>query len=220
MNEKIEIITMPNYWEKSEFTVGIYDTKPTESISTEEYRNLAIEAIEIWNRTLHNFALNNSQYNHLENIKFTIAENVTGNEDIQIKWWFSNPQNGLTVFNPPTEKTISATIYVAKNQGPDIPIMPENEFFVGDSPSVRRSPEQIRSVVLHESGHVLCLGHCSYLKDLMKTGTPIQPDPNRRISNLDLKLISKSFSTNLQDRINNMNQTYTINELEWQAVQI
>jgi hypothetical protein len=58
MNQILEILH--NNWDKTEFTVGIAEPKPTEKVSTFEYVNSVKNAIEDWQKVLHDYANKNA----------------------------------------------------------------------------------------------------------------------------------------------------------------
>ncbi|MGB6463283.1 MAG: matrixin family metalloprotease, partial [Nitrosotalea sp.] len=167
--DKIVIVALPNYWNKTRLTVGIVDTRATNLVSARQYHDLAIESIEIWQKTLNRFGTENNEFSNLAEIVLDVSEIVTGNEDIIVGWWFANPSNGRTQFEPVMGRIGRAQVFIAKCHGPDIPNMDNFSEQIHGVPRIR-TPEQIRSVILHEFGHVLGVGHCDYYKDMMATG--------------------------------------------------
>lgn len=183
---------LPNYWNKFEFTVSIFLPQDSKIITGSRYRELVIEAFEIWEKILHDYAKKHQECKHLEKIKFKISDTYQNNDDIQVNWNFSNPSNGLTSFDPSLGLITNSYIIIAKNHGPLIENMelPEEQY---GNELIPRDIDQIRSAALHEIGHALGLGHCNFSKDLMYTFSDDQPDPQRRISNLDVEIICQKF---------------------------
>jgi len=206
------IVPLQNFWTKTNFLIGISDTRPT-SISNNEYQQIVEDAITTWSDTLTDFANNNSQFSNLANPTFDVHRVLQENDDIQFRWWFSHQLNGLTTFNPELWEIQNVTIFLGKHHGPIR--FNQDDAQPGDR-SILRTREQIRSLTLHEFGHALGLGHCSYHKDLMFTGGMNQPDPRRVISNLDLEVLSQIFESNNQTRTS---LTYQIPDHEWISVQ-
>lgn len=206
------IVPLQNFWTKTNFQIGIDDTLHT-SISTNEYQQLVEDAIDTWIDTLMDFANNNPQFSNLENLTFDVHRGLQENDDIQFRWWFSHQLNGVTTFNPELWEIHNVNIWLGKHHGP---IRITQGDAQPDDRSILRTQEQIRSLALHEFGHALGLGHCSFFKDLMFTGGMQQPDPRREISNLDLTVLSQIFESNNQTRTS---LTYQIPDNEWVSVQ-
>ena len=208
------IVPLENFWEKTSFQIGIDRPLPT-SISGDEYQQLVEEAINIWQATLTEFANNNNEFSNLADIQFNIHRGIQDDDDIKFRWWFSHEINGLTIFNPIRWEIHDVNIFIAKHHGP-IRIT-EGDSLPSDRLILRRR-DQIRSAAMHELGHALGLGHCSYSRDLMYTGGGDQPDPRRQISRLDLHVLSLIFSS-----IGNQNPIllpYQIPDNEWVSVQV
>ena len=100
MEKEIVIGVLPNYWNKFKFTVSIFLPQDSRIITGSRYRELVIEAFEIWERILHDYAKKHQECKHLDKIKFKISDTYQNNDDIQVNWNFSNPSNGLTSFDP------------------------------------------------------------------------------------------------------------------------
>jgi len=212
-----EIFCFPCFWDKKIISIGILDTKPFMSITTERYGELVKEGMEIWNKTL-KINCKKSEYQNLTDVQFTCTDDYE-NADVQIYWWFSHQDNGLTnIEYDQNHVAFRSMVMIAKNQGPNVPVMPPQGTTL-NSAAVPRNEKQIGSVVVHELGHVLGLDHCNFSKDLMFTGTVGQPDPNRRISNINLQILNDLFSPSITDRINRTSKNLIFNDNTWQSVQ-
>jgi len=210
----IRIVTLQNYWSKNNFKIGISGTKNT-SISENEYQECVEDAISVWEATLKQFVKDNQQYSNLSNIQFDVHRGLDDDDDIRFRWWYSHEDNGRTFFNPLMWEIKTVNIFIAKHNGP---IRETMEQSLPTDPIILRNVEQIKSIAIHELGHALGLGHCSYFKDLMFTGGQNQPDPRRKISSLDLQVLSQLFST--MGNQNSTSLTYSIKDTDWVSVQI
>ncbi len=215
VNDLVTIQALSSFWNKTQFTIGIDDTPGTsnhdrtQEISSELYRNLVEEAVNRWNRVLHRQDIQTS-FPNASQINFDILDHADGTEDIHVTWWEQNEMNGLTLITPLNDLVANyAIILIAKHkQG-----------------SIWHNSDQIHSIVAHELGHVLGLGHVTrwghnpFTNDLMITGTGNQPDPLRRISNLDLRLINMRFGARTESDRRNFTSPISIPSSEWQNLE-
>lgn len=193
MDGRIIISTLPIYWGKTELQIGIHRTNSTSLLTAEQYENIVKEGIMDWQNILQRFANQRDEHRHLNKIKFTVSTQLSPADDIQIQLPYCNPKNGLTIPDPAVGMVQKVQVLVWKANGPQIDNM--SEITPNHGPQKLRTNKEIKSIVMHELGHVLGLGHCTYYKDLMFTGEN-QPDPNRQISLLDLEVLSELFRRN------------------------
>jgi len=212
----IQLLTLPNFWKKKTFTIYITPAKPTKLISTEKYTELVNSSLERWKSVLSKFSKNNDS-NVLSEIEFNVISDSKKEVDIRIQWWFSRFQvNGLTEFQPTTGEVKNAIVWISKCTGPEIFSLERPVETYSGTPVIRR-PEQIESAITHEFGHILGLGHCNFQKDLMFTNSENQPDPKRRISNLDLKIINGLLDETNSDFI--LGNEYNFDETDWKSTE-
>jgi len=202
---EIKIMIKPRYWTKTKFKVGIEQPSQIDSISSGEYKKLVKEAFGIWEDKLHSFAKTETEHNHLQNFSFNLHDGLLDTDDIHIKWWTSNDMNGLMEPDNNQGEVKLATIYISQKK-------PAGNIHTSD---------EIRSIVIHETGHVLNIGHCYYQKDLMFTAnlgvqSPPQPDPSRQISNLDLEVVSDTFRAGYTPPADDTSRTMDLSE--WHPV--
>jgi len=205
------IATLPCFWDITHFTVGIESTtgtqnaNQTQEITSEQYRELVIQGINRWNTVLQR-DYDDNLYPNISNINFKILDGPTEEADINVRWWEFNESNGRADTEPNTGIIKNhATVFIAKHK----------------IDGIWHNAAQISSITAHEVGHVLGLEHIKqwsqnpFTNDLMITGTQIQPDPNRRISSLDLQVINEMFGTTTVQERGNIPQTFIIPETEW-----
>lgn len=215
MEDPIVIATLGNYWLKTKFTVWVDIPVDSQSITGSRYKELALEAVEDWKVALKKFTASHPEHSRLNLIEFETTEDID-NADIRIRWWYSNPSNGETRFSPHLGKINFSDVFIAKFQGPympsiDSPVLPNSQA------PVIRNEEEIKSVVKHELGHALGLGHCSYSKDLMYTGD-IRPNPRREFSKIDFEVLSQKFSV-IENSSSPISTTHFIPKNSWESVE-
>lgn len=214
-DDKIVIATTPNYWQKTKITIGIVKPDPTPQISGKHYVRLAREAISMWNDALYEYSKKTS-HEHLRKIQFKISENLKGDEDVLVQWWHSDRGNGRTFFEQDKGKIKRSSIFIAKYFGPHVTSLTADDTDVSFSLVIHTSDE-IRSIVLHELGHVLGLGHCNYKKDLMAASTTSRIDTKRRISSLDMDVISQLFRGYFE-KSSTVMITHMIPKFKWEPI--
>lgn len=214
MEESVIIEVLPHFWNKTHFKIAIEETtgtknaNQTQEITADNYRILVERGIARWREVLHrNYDV--SPFPNISQIDFEVLDEPDGNEDIQIQWWEFNASNGLAEFFPLNERVCNnSTVHIAKNK----------------QDGIWHNPIQITSIMEHELGHVLGLGHVirwgqnPFTNDLMITGTQIQPDPHRQISFLDLQVINDKFGALTNQQRDSFNSRYSIPISEWRAI--
>lgn len=190
MNKTIDFQIFPQIWSKTTFNVGIDIPMLTDSISVDEYQKTVRESIKIWEDSLHRFSLTDSQHSHLANFSFTINDRLSYSDDIQVRWWSSHPdKNGLTVTLPTENVSPRSFIFISQQKLDLKNLAGRPTFFSGEV----HNCEQIKSIAMHEFGHVLNIADCSDCRDLMSHGGPQTPNTNRKLSNFDLEIVSMTF---------------------------
>ena len=213
-DDKIVIATTSNYWQKTKLTVGIVKPDSTPQISGKKYVRLVRDAISMWNDAFYEYSKKPS-HEHLRKIEFKVSENFKGDEDVLVQWWYSDRGNGRTFFEQTKGKVKRASIFIAKYFGPHMPVLTAE----GTPSSLIIHPsDQIKSIALHEIGHVLGLGHCNYERDLMSASTTSKIDTKRSISSLDMDVISQLFRGYFEKN-NKVMVTHIIPESEWFSIE-
>jgi len=213
MDEQIILATNEKYWLKTKFKVWIKTPADSDSISGTRYRELAKEAIEEWKSVLDDFANSNQIHSRLGNIEFEIVDECDI-ADIRIAWNYSHQYNGFTRFEPPSGSIVFSRITIAKHHGPIIqntgdPIPSNTTLEV-------RTQKEIKSVVKHEFGHALGLGHCSFSGDMMYN-LDQKPNTERKISKLDLEVLSQKFSI-IENPCQQISVSHIIPKDDWESL--
>jgi hypothetical protein len=134
-------------------------TSDNESWWNPLYLNSTLRAIGQWNDAIAGFALNNSNFAYLSNLRIeaSVLNETQSGFDVYIGWTESPLSNvsdeiGLSkTFTKPKSAIINCTINLATHT------------HQGDA----LSDGDLQNIALHELGHSLGLGHCNSTGDLM-----------------------------------------------------
>ncbi len=186
---------VPQRWCSFDFSVGVHSAgdginhEGVVEIPEKNYFELVKNAIDKW----HN-AIQKSKYEHIRKINFKVEPYENDKEgcyNIIIHWDNEKEQSFGHASHAPYPDVDCATIqrayiHISKNV---VDTSGQKTFM---------SKEDVESILTHEFGHALGLGHCSYFRDMMFQSNTDRPRKNRQISTVDLKLLSELF-TNLDD---------------------
>ena len=160
-------------------------TSDNESWWNPLFLNSTLRAIGQWNDAIAGFALNNSNFAYLSNLRIeaTVLNETQSGFDVYIGWTESPLSNvsdeiGLSkTFTKPKSTIISCTINLAAHTNH------------GDA----LSDGDLQNIALHELGHSLGLGHCNSTGDLMYP-TYILLSSAEGVSTLDVYGVATVFA--------------------------
>ena len=202
----------PRFCKKFNFSIGIETPNFQGSISSSEYVQIVENSIKNWETSLQTFSSTDTKHNHLAKFDFNIHEQIIDSDDIQIRWWPSNTLNGRMIPDNRIGEVTQGYIFISQQKLVNENLGQEQVRF----PKEVHTKEQIESIIMHEFGHVLNIGDCTDSRDLMSHGGPITPNTNRKLSNLDLEMVSMTFQKNYVPGTSDSfhNREYS----EWKAI--